>query len=197
MKYRYKKKSDIEFIIILGIIIYISDILKKTFDFSKQISDDKFIFIIIISFIFIILLKHIFSYIKNKKLGYKNKKKYLKSNIHVIDKMEGIEFENYLKIHFEKKGYQVKITPASNDYGADLILSKYGEKIAVQVKRYKGKIGNTAIQEVVASLGYYSAKKGMVITNSFFTANAIKLAEANNIELWDRNKLIEVFKIET
>lgn len=197
--YRKRKRSDIECIIIVLFVVYV---LYKVF-FLKQVQaqainyDYKLIFIIGISFIFIILIKPIFFYINKRKLDHKNKKKYIKSNIHAIDKMEGIEFENYLKIHFEKKGYSVKLTPASNDYGADLILYKSGEKIAVQVKRYRNKIGNTAIQEVVASLGYYSAKKGMVITNSFFTANAIKLAEANNIELWDRTKLVEVFKIET
>ena len=32
----------------------------------------------------------------------------------------------------------------------------------------------------------------MVITNSYFTNNAKKLAQANNIELWDKKKLIDL-----
>lgn len=196
--YRKRKRSDIECIIIVLFVVYI---LYKVF-FLKQVQAQvqeinyKLIFIISMIFLSIILIKPIFSYIKKKKLDHKNKKKYIKSSINTIDKMEGIEFENYLKIHFEKKGYSVKLTPASNDYGADLILYKSGEKIAVQAKRCRTKIGNAAIQEVVAAIGYYSAKKGIVVTNSFFTANAVKLAKANDIELWDRTKLIEVFRIE-
>jgi len=124
---------------------------------------------------------------------WRQKQLYLKSDIRKIDHMSGEEFEAYLKAHFEQKGFKVKTTPTTNDYGADLILSKGGECIAVQAKRYRDKVGNKAIQEIVGALGFYHANKGMVITNSFFTANAKALAESNGIELWDRNILIETF----
>ena len=32
----------------------------------------------------------------------------------------------------------------------------------------------------------------MVITNNYFTDAAIQLAKANNVELWDRNNLMQV-----
>jgi restriction system protein len=109
--------------------------------------------------------------------------------------MTGIEFEEYLKAHFEKKGYKVESTSVSNDYGADLILIKGGVKTVVQVKRYRGKIGNSAIQEVVGAAGYYKADKCIVVTNSLFTENSKNLAAANNVELWDRYRLIDEFNI--
>lgn len=33
----------------------------------------------------------------------------------------------------------------------------------------------------------------MVITNNFFTPNAVNLASSSNIELWDRKSLLDVF----
>lgn len=77
----------------------------------------------------------------------------------------------------------------SGDQGADLIISKLGEKVILQAKRHKAKIGNKAVQEVVASIKHYNADKGMVVTNNYFTNSAFELAKSNNIELIDRDKL--------
>lgn len=119
------------------------------------------------------------------------KAKYLKSPLSEIDKMYGEEFEEYLKYHFEKLGYKAKTTPRSNDYGADLILTKDGDKIVVQAKRWNDPVGNTAVQEVVAAKAYYKANRAMVVTNSYFTSNARNLAAVNNVELWDRGNIVK------
>lgn len=106
-----------------------------------------------------------------------------------IDIITGYEFEHFLKELFEKMGYAVENTKLSGDQGADLIVSKFGEKIAIQAKRFSDKVNNKAIQEVVASIKHYQADRGMVVTNSDFTNSAIQLAESNNIELIDRDRL--------
>lgn len=108
-----------------------------------------------------------------------------------IDNLSGIEFESYLFNLFKNLGYEVENTPASNDYGADLIISKDTERIVVQAKRYNSTVGIAAIQEVIGAKNYYEANKCMVVTNNYFTPNAIELAKANNVELWDRKVLIE------
>lgn len=99
-----------------------------------------------------------------------------------IDSLNGFEFENFLSQLFKQMGYQVKSTKLSGDQGADLIISKYNEKIAVQAKRYNNKVSNRAVQEVVASIPHYGANKGMVVTNSYFTKSAIELAKSNQIQ---------------
>lgn len=124
------------------------------------------------------------------------KKKYLKSPLSQIDVMYGEEFEEYLKYHFQKLGYKVKTTPRTNDYGADLILTKDGDKIVVQAKRWNDPVGNSAVQEVVAAKAYYKANRAMVVTNSYFTSNARSLAHVNNVELWDRSNLVKKLEIE-
>jgi restriction system protein len=113
-------------------------------------------------------------------------------SIHRIDKMTGVEFEEFLRLRFEQLGFTVEATKASHDYGADLILHKKKTTIAVQVKRYDSSIGVKAVQEVIGSMAYYDADKGLVVTNSVFTRNAEALAEANQVILWDRDVLVRL-----
>ena len=117
------------------------------------------------------------------------------ANIEEICRMKGITFEEYCKIKFEELGYQAKTTPKTHDYGADLILKKRGCKTAVQCKRYNAKIGIAAIQQAIGAKGFYKTDRAMVVTNSFFTQSAKDLARANDVELWDRNKIRQMFVI--
>ena len=110
-------------------------------------------------------------------------------SVNDLDSMNGYEFEEFLKILFEKMGYKVEHTALSGDQGADLILSKFGEKVVVQAKRYSDKVSNTAIQEATAAIKHYGADRGMVVTTGEYTPSARELAESNNIELIDRAKL--------
>ena len=104
-----------------------------------------------------------------------------------LDHISGYEFESLLKKLFESMGYLVEQTKLSGDQGADLIVSKFGERTVVQAKRHSNKITNTAIQEVVAAIRFYKASKAMVVTTNEFTNSAIELAKANKVELIDRN----------
>ncbi|GAA8726649.1 restriction endonuclease [Helicobacter pylori] len=118
------------------------------------------------------------------------KKRQLKRTLQKIDAMNGFEFEEYAKIFFTSKGFEVSITQKSGDYGADLIAEKDGIKWAVQAKRYSHKVSPKAIQEVVSSKAYYACEKACVITNSYFTQAAQKLAQANGVILIDRDEWV-------
>jgi restriction system protein len=117
-----------------------------------------------------------------------------KIDIGDFTKLEGHEFEEYLKTLFKLLGYTVIRTPLVGDQGADLIMSKNGEKTVVQAKKYNGKVSNSAIQEIVAAKNHYKADKAIVVTNSSFTKSAIDLALTNNVELWDGLKLKNIIK---
>lgn len=116
----------------------------------------------------------------------------LHCSIHKVDRMTGEEFELFLKAHFENLGCIASTTKASNDYGADLILRYKGRTIAVQAKRYHSTIGVKAVQEVIGSMAYYGTDVGLVVTNSYYSKNAVELALANDIILWDREVLIRM-----
>lgn len=125
-------------------------------------------------------------------LVQKKNKKLLQSGIYDIDNMKGEEFEEYLKLLYQKLGYNVSTTPRSGDFGADLVLKKDEKKIVVQVKRYSKSVGIKAVQEIIPAIRHYNASDAWVITNSTFTSPAIQLAKTNNVLLIDRDMLIQV-----
>lgn len=125
-----------------------------------------------------------------RKLNYIERLK--KSGISDIDKMEGRQFEHYLGHLFKSHGYDVKVTQAAGDYGADLVIAKGGKKIVVQAKRYSKAVGIKAVQEAQASIAHYGASEAWVVTNSGFTDAAIELAKSNNVKLIDREQLVEL-----
>jgi hypothetical protein len=61
----------------------------------------------------------------------------------------------------------------------------------VQAKRWSQSVGPGAVQEVVASRAHYGAHRAIVVTNSNFTKAAIELARSNDVEMWDRSRLID------
>lgn len=134
---------------------------------------------------------------ENLSLVMKKGEKLINSSnttIDEIDKMAGLEFEHFLCDLYSKNGYKAEVTKASGDQGADLIIEKFGERTVVQAKRYSGVVTNTAIQEVVGAKAHYNCSKAMVVTNSYFTKSAMELANSNDVELVDREKLEEKLK---
>ncbi|PHJ38129.1 type II restriction endonuclease [Desulforamulus profundi] len=121
----------------------------------------------------------------------KNREILRTSGIQEIDRMDGTEFEDRIKLLYEDMGYSVEKTPETGDFGGDLIANKPGERIVIQCKRYSHPVGLKAIQEAATAVLYYKANRAMVITNNKFTPQAVELAKVNKVELWDRTKLIE------
>ncbi|MDI6809164.1 MAG: restriction endonuclease [Candidatus Eisenbacteria bacterium] len=111
-----------------------------------------------------------------------------------LDSASGVEFERFLKTLFEGMGYSVRQTKSTGDQGADLIVTRQGERTVVQAKRHQNKVTNKAIQEAVAAIKHYRADRGMVVTTSEFTRSAVELANSNAIELIDRRKLEELVR---
>lgn len=101
----------------------------------------------------------------------------------------GMNFEKILAEMYEQMGYEVEITKGSGDQGADLILVKDGKKTVVQAKHSKSKVSSDAVREAIAAKRFYNADYGVVITNSSFQPNAMELAETDQIEMIDNEKL--------
>lgn len=72
-----------------------------------------------------------------------------------IDRMSGKDFETKMALVFEARGYRVEQTPYVGDWGADLVVSRGGERTVAQIKRWHRKVGVRAIQEVVAAKAKY------------------------------------------
>ncbi|ALP39100.1 restriction endonuclease [Paenibacillus sp. IHB B 3084] len=115
-----------------------------------------------------------------------------RSGIGQIDKMEGVQFEQYLGHLFRSQGYKAEVTRAAGDFGADLVLSKNGRRIVVQAKRYSKNVGLKAVQEVQGARAHYKASEAWVVTNSKFTQQAFQLARSNGVRLIGREELVEM-----
>lgn len=118
-----------------------------------------------------------------------------KYSLRRLDDMDGHDFEyacaDILKMNGFKK---VRVTQGSGDFGVDITAEKGGKKYAVQCKRYNHKLDNKPIQEVKTGLAYYGCDIGAVMTNQTFTEPAKSLAQANEIELWDRSVLEKMIR---
>jgi restriction system protein len=114
------------------------------------------------------------------------------ANLPEIDQMTGTAFEQRLVVAFRDLGWRVKHVGCSGDFGCDLIASKGPQRLIVQAKRYSGQVGVEAVQEVHGALTYYGGTKARVITSSYFTPAARELAASLGVELWDRDRLVEL-----
>jgi restriction system protein len=108
-----------------------------------------------------------------------------------IDSMDGLEFEHYVAWLLSQKNYtSVEVTKGSGDFGADIIACRNGRRYTIQVKRHAQKISRRAISDACAAKGYYNCTDSMVVTNNYFTQNAIEFAMSVNCELIDRDILV-------
>jgi len=106
-----------------------------------------------------------------------------------VDEMTGWEFERWLEGLFLRLGFQVERTPFRGDYGADFVLTWNGVRLAVQAKRSSRLVGVRAVQEVVAARAFYGCELSMVVTNSYFTEQAMLLARKNRVRVRHRDDL--------
>ncbi|MEK0082442.1 restriction endonuclease [Benzoatithermus flavus] len=101
----------------------------------------------------------------------------------------GAEFELFCADELKRAGWQVMLTGASRDQGADLIAERGGDRLVVQCKLLSRPVGNYAVQEVVAARSHHLCNRAAVVSNQRFTASAIELAATNNVELWHWSEL--------
>jgi HJR/Mrr/RecB family endonuclease len=124
-------------------------------------------------------------------------------------KIGGTLFEDYLVNLYRQLGYNASsiaelkrqgiIKMKSVDQGADILI-EYQEngqikKAIVQCKHYCNTVGNKAVQEASFAREFYNNKFqmniaiAMVITNNYFTPQAVEAAQHSNVVLVDRDQL--------
>ena len=174
-------KQDLEFLVNISKYFIDNKMLKEAQSSLKQIE----------------YLEPSIPYLKKAKAEIENIsliEKVLSKNINIetINILSGKEFEDLLIEQFKKLGYKTFNTPVTGDYGADIILETESKtRFIIQCKRFKSKVNLKAVQEVVGALAHFNGDIGIVITNNTFLNSAIKLADSNDVELWDNNKLMK------
>ena len=127
---------------------------------------------------------------KNRVLTYKVPKPSVRRK--EIDVMSGIEFETYCANTLQDAGWTCRVTKASGDQGVDIIAMKGERKVAIQCKRYKNTVGNSAVQQVFAAKAHENADYAVVVTNSDYTKAARELAKSTNVGLLHYHQLGEL-----
>lgn len=110
-----------------------------------------------------------------------------------IDLMAGLEFESWIVDQLRASGLDVRNVRDSGDFGVDIITWRHGLAIGLQPKRYLGKVGNDAIQQVLAGCDYHGCQLAVVLTQSSFTAPAREQAEKGRhpVVLIERAQLLD------
>ena len=101
--------------------------------------------------------------------------------------MDGYQYERHVAQKIKWRGFIfVKRIGKSGDYGADVVARDLLlRKVVIQCKHYSGKVGVSAVQQVIAAKQYYRASVAVVATNSQLTRHARKLAERCGVKIWE------------
>lgn len=96
------------------------------------------------------------------------------------------QYEKYVANYFQNKGYKVKQTPYSNDYGVDVFAEKNKEKIAIQAKMFGNsnrKINRQMVMEFYGAKDFFNCNKGIIVTDGEIIQNAKDVADKLGVEI--------------
>jgi restriction system protein len=98
-----------------------------------------------------------------------------------------VEIGNHLESQvadlYRKLGYGITETPATNDFGIDLIARSNSGLVGIQCKNYTDNVGVEAVMQAHSGALYYDCKSSVVVASSGFTKAAYEMANKLNVEL--------------
>ncbi len=127
--------------------------------------------------------------------GMKAEESQTRIQIDTVDKLTPSHFEAFIAALYSAMGYEVYLTPQSNDKGADVVAIGEKDCFLIQAKQTKSTVGIGAIQEILGANRYYAGKfkrdfTSTVITNGSFGNAAYSISEPNNVLLLGRLELL-------
>jgi len=108
-----------------------------------------------------------------------------------FERMGGAEFEAEVSELLRKRGYTVRPTPPSDVHDVDLLLKMTGRKVTVQLKRWNAPVGNRAVYAAFVGRIHHGTDEAWLITTSWFTPKAVKLAKTTGVRLIDGAELAD------
>lgn len=104
------------------------------------------------------------------------------------------EYEHVIAELLNAHGWQARATSGSGDQGVDVVATFNDTTLVIQCKLYSQPVGNKAVQEVHAGLGFMRATHAAVVTNSSYTKSARQLAQQLGVILIHHDQLQELSK---
>lgn len=105
-------------------------------------------------------------------------------------------FEKLCAEIFRMHGYEVYVTPPTNDGGYDLLLMHEGQRTIVECKCYalEHKIGRPLLQKLVGANSVAMAEHMLFITTSDFSSGAVAYARETGVELMNGEELLHMLE---
>lgn len=129
-------------------------------------------------------------YMKHRKPTQRKRKSHLRSIDYM--KLDDYQFETFCANVLNANGYQMMVTKKSNDGGKDLVgWNSRNERVFGEVKHYKdsNKVSRPLLQKLKGAMVDARVEKGVFITTSSFTREALEYAKRNKIQCIDRSGL--------
>lgn len=88
-----------------------------------------------------------------------------------VARMNGTEFEYWVGRQYRRLGWQVKHMGKSGDHGRDLIITHptEGWSAIVQCKRWNDPVGEPVLRDLLGTVTYFKARKGICVTTTGYT----------------------------
>lgn len=107
----------------------------------------------------------------------------------------GHDFEHWVAAKLNEAGWTARVTQASGDDGVDVIAERDSLSVAVQCKRFKGSVGNKAVQEVYSGMKHMQLHKAVVISTGKYTKAAQNLAATTGVLLLSEQDIQHMWEI--
>jgi len=116
---------------------------------------------------------------------------------------KGLRLEEMVARLFRSKGYDVKhnvrlIGRSGVEHQIDVFAEYraplHTSKIIIECKAYDKPVGKDVVMKLIHEVQDLGVDRGILITTSYFTPDAVATAEGYNIDLWDGVKLRELLK---
>lgn len=126
----------------------------------------------------------------------------IKNNID-IELLSPREFEELIAQLFNKLGYNVELTSMARDGGMDIIAKKEITKgmkpysVIIDCKKYSkdNLVGASIVRNLLGTMFINKADRGVLVTSSQFTREAMRIATNQPLELIDRLRLYELLRL--
>lgn len=115
--------------------------------------------------------------------------------INLLQELNSRSFEHLVEQLYKRMNYETELTPAQKDGGRDVIAIKKDvarlEHLRIECKRYNKPVGVRILRELLGVVSDEKANKGVLVTTSSFTRDAIKIAQRNpRLELINGEQLV-------
>ncbi len=114
---------------------------------------------------------------------------------------KGVELEKLITRLFEAKGYYAKhnalLVGRSGvkhqiDVYAEYKAPLHTSRIIVECKAYDKPVNKDIVMKLISEVNDLGVDRGILVTTSYFTPDAVSTASGYNIDLWDQAKLREL-----